>query len=32
ERGEGKRTDLDKRLTRARTAIEKATHLLTPPD
>ena len=30
--GEGKRTDLDKRLTRARSSIEKAAHLLTRPD
>jgi hypothetical protein len=32
EQGDGKRTDLDKRLTRARSSIEKAAHLLTPPD
>jgi ElaB/YqjD/DUF883 family membrane-anchored ribosome-binding protein len=31
-KGEGKRTEADKRLTRARTSIEKAAHLLTPPD
>ena len=32
EKGEGKRTEADKRLTRARSSIEKAAHLLTPPD
>jgi hypothetical protein len=30
--GEGKRTDMDKRLTRARASIEKAAHLLTRGD